>query len=77
MKGQTVDAALMTLAKKTTMAEIRPIDDSRSTARYRSEVAGNLVVEFLSRLNSQPAATALDVDNEVLARWNALPILTR
>ena len=70
VKGQTVDAALMTLAKKTTMAEIRPIDDIRSTARYRSEVAGNLVVEFLNRLNSQPAARALDVDNEVLARWN-------
>src|SRR5450755_1551947 len=70
VQGQTVDAALMTLAKKTTMAEIRPIDDIRSTARYRSEVAGNLVVEFLNRLNSQPAARALDVDNEVLARWN-------
>jgi len=60
VKGQTVDAALMTLAKKTTMAEIRPIDDIRSTARYRSEVAGNLVVEFLNRLNSQPAERALD-----------------
>ena len=34
------------------MAEIRPIDDIRSTARYRAAVAGNLVVEFLNRLNS-------------------------
>jgi putative cofactor-binding repeat protein len=30
--------------------EIRPIDDIRSTARYRAAVAGNLVAEFIEKL---------------------------
>jgi CO/xanthine dehydrogenase FAD-binding subunit len=32
------------------MNEIRPIDDIRSTARYRAAVAANLVAEFLEKL---------------------------
>jgi putative cofactor-binding repeat protein len=32
------------------MAETHPIDDIRSTARYRAAVVGNLVNEFLEIL---------------------------
>ena len=51
--------------------EIKPIDDIRSTSRYRAAVAGNLVAEFLEQLQ------AFHVRNEkvamVLAQWNRLP----
>src|ERR1700680_310618 len=50
--GRSIDSALLLLARKTAMAEFRPIDDIRSTARYRAPVAGNLVVEFLGLLAS-------------------------
>ena len=39
----TIDAAVTALA-----SELRPIDDVRSTARYRSRVAQNLLREFLA-----------------------------
>jgi CO/xanthine dehydrogenase FAD-binding subunit len=48
--GQRVEPALLVLARKTAAAEILPIDDIRSTAKYRSAVAGNLVAEFLGQL---------------------------
>ena len=50
--GKRIDAALIRLASRTAAAEIRPIDDVRSTARYRAAVAGNLVAEFLDRLSA-------------------------
>jgi putative cofactor-binding repeat protein len=50
--GKVVDRALLTMAKQTAIREIRPIDDIRSTARYRAAVAGNLIVEFLERLRT-------------------------
>jgi putative cofactor-binding repeat protein len=50
VQGKVVNRALLILAKQTAAREIRPIDDIRSTARYRSAVAGNLIVEFLERL---------------------------
>jgi CO/xanthine dehydrogenase FAD-binding subunit len=50
--GKTVDRSLLALAKKTAIAEIQPIDDIRSTARYRSAIVGNLVTEFLQKLGS-------------------------
>jgi OHCU decarboxylase len=65
VKGKAIDPDLLLLARKAAAAEIQPIDDIRSTARYRSVVAGNLIVEFLTRLNSE---------NAILARWNHLPI---
>ena len=43
------------ITRKTAVAEIRPIDDIRSTARYRAAVVGNLVAVFLERLGA-PAA---------------------
>jgi CO/xanthine dehydrogenase FAD-binding subunit len=50
--GKIIDESLLLSAKKTAIAEIRPIDDIRSTAKYRVAVAGNLVVEFLNLLNA-------------------------
>ena len=52
LKGKKIDPALIRLAAKTAAAEIRPIDDIRSTARYRAAVAGNLVAEFLEQLSA-------------------------
>jgi CO/xanthine dehydrogenase FAD-binding subunit len=54
--GKIVEPSLLALAKKTAAAEIRPIDDVRSTARYRAMVAGNLVEEFLLKLGSSKPA---------------------
>ena len=65
LRGKVIDSDLLLSVGKAVAAEIAPIDDIRSTARYRTAVAGNLVVEFLNRLRS--------VEN-VLARWNHLPI---
>ena len=50
IRGKSIDAKLILSAKDTAAAEVRPIDDIRSTARYRAAVAGNLVAEFLSSL---------------------------
>ncbi len=50
VRGKVIDPAVLSLAKQAAIAEIHPIDDIRSTARYRAAVAGNLVVEFLERL---------------------------
>ena len=50
LRGQSMDPALIQLAKITAAREIQPIDDIRSTARYRSAVAANLVAEFLEAL---------------------------
>ena len=50
--GKPMDPSLLALTKKTAIAEVRPIDDIRSTARYRSAVVGNLVTEFLQKLGS-------------------------
>ncbi len=50
LKGRSVDRELVHLAKKMAAAEIQPIDDIRSTARYRSAVVGNLIAEFIQQL---------------------------
>jgi len=50
LQGKRPDAATIALARKRAVAETRPIDDIRSTARYRAAVVGNLVGEFLDRL---------------------------
>ena len=49
-KGKPVEPELVQLTRKMTTAAIQPIDDIRSTSRYRSAVAGNLVAEFLQQL---------------------------
>jgi OHCU decarboxylase len=72
VKRKAIDSDLLMLAKRAAAAEIQPIDDIRSSARYRAAVAGNLVVEFLNQLNSASAGSG-DA-REFLARWNRLPI---
>jgi CO/xanthine dehydrogenase FAD-binding subunit len=52
LTGKRLDPALAVLARKTAVAEVRPINDIRSTARYRSAVVGNLIAEFLERLGA-------------------------
>jgi OHCU decarboxylase len=73
LNGRAVDAALLLLARRTAAAEIRPIDDIRSTVKYRATVTGNLVAEFLNRLNSASADAQRGEVNGILARWNRLP----
>jgi OHCU decarboxylase len=74
VKGKAIDSELLLLARKAVIAEIRPIDDIRSTARYRAAVAGNLVLEFLSRLSSEQMGAEHEQVADALARWNRLPI---
>ena len=71
--GRSIDSALLLLARKTAMAEVRPIDDIRSTTRYRATVAGNLVVEFLRLLASDGNTVEPPRSNDVLGQWNLLP----
>src|SRR5438477_8798991 len=53
--GQKIEPSLIDAARKSVLKEIRPIDDIRSTARYRSAVACNLVTEFLEELAGEGA----------------------
>lgn len=54
--GKRAEPSLLALARKTVAAEIKPIDDIRSSAKYRGAVAGNLVQEFLLKLGSSKPA---------------------
>jgi len=56
LQGKRVEPALVDLARATAAAEVKPIDDIRSTARYRAAVAGNLVAEFLQQLRANGTA---------------------
>ena len=48
--GKAIDAELIQSARSALLAEVRPIDDIRSTAEYRSRVAANLLEEFLGTI---------------------------
>ncbi|HEX8721278.1 MAG TPA: xanthine dehydrogenase family protein subunit M [Pyrinomonadaceae bacterium] len=50
LRGRRPDAELVKAAADELEREITPIDDVRSTARYRARVARNLLAEFLSGL---------------------------
>jgi CO/xanthine dehydrogenase FAD-binding subunit len=50
LEGNRITVALLRDARLAAISEIRPIDDIRSTAAYRSAVIGNLVAEFLDKL---------------------------
>jgi CO/xanthine dehydrogenase FAD-binding subunit len=52
LKSQRVNARIIQDAKRVAAAEVQPIDDIRSSARYRAAVAGNLVVEFLEKITA-------------------------
>lgn len=72
VNGKAVDLQLLSLARRVAAAEVRPIDDIRSTAKYRAAVVGNLVVEFLNRLGSVSSGNG--GTKNILAKWNCLPI---
>lgn len=67
VRGKRVDAIPISKAREIAQSEIRPIDDSHSTAAYRSAVLGNLVAEFLRQLRIDASP-----ENLVLTRWNHL-----
>ncbi len=71
INGKQIDPQLIESARTAASAEIRPIDDIRSTARYRAAVAGNLVAEFLEKLNAHHLSE--QISKAVLTRWNAMP----
>jgi CO/xanthine dehydrogenase FAD-binding subunit len=48
--GETITIAAIAAARAAILNEARPIDDIRSTARYRATVAANLLEEFLHTL---------------------------
>jgi CO/xanthine dehydrogenase FAD-binding subunit len=48
LKGRKLDNELKRAVLEEIAREIAPIDDIRSTARYRARVAQNLLTEFLS-----------------------------
>ncbi len=50
LKGQKIDPATIKAARTEVLHELKPIDDVRSTADYRSLVAANLLEEFLNEL---------------------------
>ena len=52
LKGQKLDAATMQSAQASLLREISPIDDIRSTANYRLQVASNLLADFVATLKS-------------------------
>lgn len=47
LTGKRIDGELKSAALEEVAREIAPIDDMRSTARYRARVAQNLLAEFL------------------------------
>lgn len=68
LEGKRLDQALIDSVSKAVYSEIQPIDDIRSTARYRAAVCANLLGEFLEKLAEESGP------GEVLSRWNALPL---
>jgi CO/xanthine dehydrogenase FAD-binding subunit len=52
LKGRKPDAETVTSAQASLLREISPIDDIRSTANYRLQVASNLLADFVATLRS-------------------------
>ena len=50
LQGERIEPRTIRAARLALANEILPIDDIRSTARYRAAVAGNLLEEFLAKL---------------------------
>lgn len=53
--GKALSPETRTAARTALLNEVRPIDDIRSTALYRSHVAANLLDEFLDTVDQRPA----------------------
>jgi CO/xanthine dehydrogenase FAD-binding subunit len=45
--GRVIDEELIGRARRSLMAEVKPISDIRSTERYRRTICGNLIAKFL------------------------------
>lgn len=52
LNQKVVTSEVLQEARKILLSEITPIDDIRSEALYRREVAGNLLTEFLEKLKT-------------------------
>ena len=50
LTGLSIHSPLSPIVEQSLAEEIRPIDDLRSTARYRTTVLRNLIMEFLDSL---------------------------
>jgi len=50
LQGRPIEPSLVERARAAAAQEVKPIDDIRSTAKYRAAVTGNLVAEFLECL---------------------------
>ena len=50
LTGKTITTESIAAARAAVLTEARPIDDIRSTAKYRATVAANLLEEFLHTL---------------------------
>lgn len=53
LNGQTIDPATIKAARAELLNELKPIDDVRSSADYRLQVAANLLEEFLRSLHTE------------------------
>jgi CO/xanthine dehydrogenase FAD-binding subunit len=51
LRGGKITPTVIATAEEALAREIVPIDDIRSTARYRLRVAQNLLEEFLSQIS--------------------------
>ena len=49
LRGQPLNEDTIAAAERALLSEIAPIDDIRSTSRYRARVAANLLREFVTR----------------------------
>jgi len=54
LRDRVINTDLIKSAGQILRKEIAPIDDIRSSAPYRLQVALNLLTDFLSNLGSQP-----------------------
>jgi CO/xanthine dehydrogenase FAD-binding subunit len=59
LEGQIPEAVDLRALRATLLSEVKPIDDIRSTADYRRQVAANLLDEFLQQLTQPAPAGAL------------------
>jgi CO/xanthine dehydrogenase FAD-binding subunit len=50
LQGQPISGSTIASARQALLSEGKPIDDIRSTAKYRAHVAANLLEEFLGEL---------------------------
>lgn len=60
LTGQPITPKTIATARAALLTEARPIDDIRSTARYRAAVAANLLEEFLGQFNNCGGKSATD-----------------